>query len=98
MHIDEGYAVPEVHGMTKLKGYCDSCAPQGRMQRTYDYTLKVRLLRLFVPCQRVRCDSCGKEAWAWDAAWADVRQGEIPPAMLVVLCIIALCLAFYIAR
>ena len=68
------------------------------MQRTYDYTLKIRLLRLFVPCQRVRCDSCGHEAWALSMGWTDLRNGEVPPGLLVFFCIIALVFAIYIAR
>ncbi len=68
------------------------------MQRTFDYNLRIRLIRLFLPLQRVRCDSCGHESWALSFGWTDLRNGEVPPGLLVVFCIIALVLAVYIAR
>jgi len=84
--------------MTRVQSYCRHCVPPGRMQRTYDYNLKIRLLRLVIPCQRVRCDSCGHEAWALSFGWTDLRNGEVPPGVLVLFCIIALIIAVYIAR
>lgn len=85
-------------GMTRVQSLCKYCFPPGKMQRTYDYSLKIRLLRLVIPCQRVRCDSCGREAWALSLGWTDLRNGEVPPGLLVIFCVLALMVALYIAH
>ncbi len=84
--------------MIRVQSYCRHCVPPGRMQRTYDYNLKIRFLRLFLPCQRVRCDSCGHEGWALSFGWTDLQNGEVPPGLLVVFCVLALILALHLAR
>ncbi len=84
--------------MTRVEGFCKRCVPAGRMHRTYDYNLKIRLVRLLVPVHRVRCDKCGQEGWAWKGGWTELRQGEMPPGILVAISIVTLLIAFYLAR
>jgi hypothetical protein len=68
------------------------------MYRTYDSSLRTRLLRLILPYERVRCDKCGHEAWALGGFWNDLRSGELPPGILIVFSIIALIFAFSLVR
>jgi hypothetical protein len=84
--------------MTHVEGFCDHCVPAGRMHRVYDYSLRVRFVRLLLPVHRVRCDKCGLEAWAWQGGWADLKQGEMPPGILVAISIVTLLIAVYLAR
>lgn len=84
--------------MTRVQGLCKYCHPPGRLLKTYDHSLRVRFIQLVLPRQRVRCDSCGREGWAWSFGWTDLRNGELPPGVLLLFSVVALLIALFIAK
>lgn len=68
------------------------------MQPSQKYEMRERVMQLFLPLQRLQCDSCGKEKWAWAGAMAAFRSGEVPPALLMLFAVAMLALACWFAR
>lgn len=84
--------------MTKDGKVCKRCKAARTMHVLYKYDMRVRLIRLFIPYQRIRCDSCGQEAWAWRGSLVGEKAGDFPPGLLLALCITAIVVALCIAR
>ncbi len=82
----------------RLTDKCPRCASADSYDWIPSSDLKLRIVRLFTPFDRVRCHYCGSEAWVWRNSWSSRQSGEIPPGLFLVLGLFALLLALYLVR
>jgi VanZ family protein len=82
--------------MRRVNEFCPYCVPAGRLLQVYQRTTAQRLIRLFFPVDRVRCDRCGREDWAWMRGDGISRSAEFPPGLLLLFFIILVVVAIIV--